>query len=70
MTPDGNSLREERFVAEKAGWGSWGHGVRSVRQDAVRILAEQEAKFREPGLGKPFKGVSLLTYFCQLGLTS
>lgn len=28
-----------------------------MRQDAVHILAEQEAEFREPGLGKPFKGV-------------
>lgn len=44
-------------MAEKARRGSWGHGGRSVRQGAVHITAEQEAEFREPGLGKPFKGV-------------
>lgn len=67
MIPDRNSLREKRCVALKAWRSSWGHGNGSVRQDAVHILVEQEAEFGEPGLGKAFQGLSLLTYFFQLG---
>lgn len=36
----------------RQGGEAWGHGSRSMRQDAVHIVVDQEAEFGEPGLGK------------------